>query len=63
MGTLGVPILFHFLLFKLGPVAGLAQLGPLFILGVRLELVVVAVGRYYSTQKIIFKRNPVEFCR
>ena len=43
MGTLGVPILFHFLLFKLGPVAGLAQLGPLFILGVRRELVVVAV--------------------
>ena len=47
MGTLGVPILFHFLLFKLGPVAGLAQRRPLLVgsgpLGI--ALVVMAVGR------------------
>ena len=51
-GTPSVPILFHFLLFKLGPVAGLAQLGPLFILGVRLELVVVAVRRFLNGEVV-----------
>lgn len=40
------------LLFQLRPVAGLAQLGPLLILGVRLELVVVAVRRFLNGEVI-----------
>lgn len=40
------------LLFQLRPVAGLAQLAPLLILGVRLELVVVAVRRFLNGEVI-----------
>ena len=40
------------LLFEQRPVAGLAQLGPLLILGVRLELVVVAVRRFLNGEVI-----------
>ena len=40
------------MLFELRPVAGLAQLGPLLILGVRLELVVVAVRRFLNGEVI-----------
>ena len=40
------------LLFEQRPIAGLAQLGPLLILGVRLELVVVAVRRFLNGEVI-----------
>ena len=40
------------LLFEQRPVAGLAQLGPLLILGVRLELVVVAVRRFLNGEVV-----------
>ena len=40
------------LLFQRLPFARFAQLGPLFILGVRLELVVVAVGRFLNGEVI-----------